>query len=113
MVQDLRDAIIREHSKEVDLRAGRENWVWRGWAAARWRIERGPGFGNKDLGAFPEVYWRRRLVEKDKERETSHTFVPVNPCLVPKGREGFHDHLDQVKGCAVTVVLLLEGLDEV
>lgn len=59
VVQDLRDAVVCEHSQLVDLCPGREQRMRFG---GRGRIEGGPQLCNKNLGAFPDEHCYEKVV---------------------------------------------------
>jgi len=58
VVEDLWDAIIGEHAKEVDAGAfgARKYWVWCGLHG---RIKCSPHFCYEDLGTFPYIDYKK------------------------------------------------------
>ena len=117
VVQDLRDAVVREHGELAD--AVRKERVWIGVGG---RGEGCPGLGYHDLGTFPEedcsvggaahdqCACMRAMGDDTKCRiPTSASFEPK---LVPERREGVRHHLRELQRRAVIVVSALERLDE-
>lgn len=87
-----------------------------GARAAGRRVEGGPGLGDEDLGALPEVYCPQgeRLVggEGEGRGRGARTGAPAVGDFVPEGGEGGDDHLDQVERGALPVELVVEAVED-
>jgi hypothetical protein len=120
VVEDLRDAVVREHGELAD--AVRKKRVW---IAVGGRGEGCPSLGYHDLGTFPEEDCSvdvgtgqcvpgMRVIRDDDDSGcfVSPTSTSFEPKLVPERRERIRHHLRELQRRAVIVVSALKRLDE-